>query len=417
VSAAGAGRGGPAHAFVFAGAFLATLVGLAAAGGRAAAHTSTATFSDVVVDGDDVTWSLRARVADLVGTEVGAGLAPGADVAAALGRAGALEDVLARGLHVERGGAGCVVGERALGADTDAATPSVTARFRFVCPQAGVLTLRYELFFAFDPLHTGYAKVAVGDGESTTHVFRAGARAVSPGGSTSSAGSPWRSAREYLALGVAHIFTGIDHLFFLAALLLATGLAARSRAGLPARANEIRPALREVLKIVTAFTAAHSLTLILSTLRPGLIGTRWVEPAIAASIVYVGVENLVPRTPRRRWVLVFAFGLVHGLGFSSVLREIGLPARGLVLSLLALRSVSSRSSRSCCRSSSSSRVARPWRSSGAGSASARRRSRSRGSPGSSPACGDAAYARVAPLTTPRGRANWCGARRWRTLGR
>jgi hypothetical protein len=333
VSAASAARGSRARAFVFAVAFLATIVGLAAAGGRAAAHTSTATFSDVVVDGDDVTWSLRARVADLVGPELGAGLAPGADVAAALGRQGALEDVLARGLHVERGGVGCVVRARSLGAAPDAAAPSVAARFRFACPRAGVLTLRYELFFAFDPLHTGYAKIAVDDGETTTHVFRAGARAFSP--VPASATSPWRSAREYLVLGVEHIFTGTDHLAFLAALLLATGLAARSRAGLPARANEPRPALREVLKIVTAFTAAHSLTLILSTLRPGLIGTRGVEPAIAASIVYVGVENLVPRTPHRRWVLVFAFGLVHGLGFSSVLREVGLPARGLVLSLLA----------------------------------------------------------------------------------
>ena len=86
---------------------------------------------------------------------------------------------------------------------------------------------------------------------------------------------------------------------------------------------------------MTAFTAAHSLTLIVSTLRPGLLGTSWVEPAIALSIAYVGVENLVRGAPRGRWLLVFAFGLVHGLGFSSVLREIGLPARGLVLSLLA----------------------------------------------------------------------------------
>ena len=66
-----------------------------------------------------------------------------------------------------------------------------------------------------------------------------------------------------------------------------------------------------------------------------MLSTRWVEPAIAFSVAYVGFENLVPRAPRGRWLLVFGFGLVHGLGFASVLREIGLPRRGLMLSLLS----------------------------------------------------------------------------------
>jgi hypothetical protein len=162
-------------------------------------------------------------------------------------------------------------------------------------------------------------------------VFRARARTF-VFGAARSVGS---SLREYFVLGVEHIFTGYDHLAFLAALLLGTGLSRRSRGDAPARANASGPAVRAVLQIVTAFTAAHSLTLIVSTLHPGLLGTSWVEPAIAASIFYVGVENLIPRTPRRRWLVVFAFGLVHGLGFSSVLREIGLPARGLVLCLLS----------------------------------------------------------------------------------
>ena len=80
---------------------------------------------------------------------------------------------------------------------------------------------------------------------------------------------------------------------------------------------------------------AHSLTLITQVLHPGWLSTRWVEPAIALSVAYVGFENLVARAPYGRWLLVFGFGLVHGLGFASVLREIGLPRRGLVLSLLS----------------------------------------------------------------------------------
>jgi hypothetical protein len=295
--------------------------------GAAHAHTRSATFGDVVVDGRDVVWTLRVRVVDLIGTAPGAGLSPGADARAAL--APQIADGLARGLGVFAGAAPCALVARAVEADA-AAQPTIAARFRFACAGAPT-TLRYDLFFEADALHSGYTKLADAGGDEATFVFRARERTLT----LAAPRSIWRSARVYLALGVEHIFTGYDHLAFLAALLLATGLARRSDAHGPARANEPRVALREVLKVVTAFTVAHSITLIVSTLRPGLVDTRWVEPAIAASIAFVGVENLFPRAPRRRWLVVFAFGLVHGLGFSSVLREIGLPARGLVLSLLA----------------------------------------------------------------------------------
>jgi len=297
--------------------------------GVARAHTRSATFGDVVVEGRDVSWTLRVRVLDLVGTAAGAGLSTGADVPAALARASQIEDKLARGLGVLADGAPCGVVARGLDADA-AAEPTLAARFHFACAREAS-TLRYDLFFDVDALHSGYTKLSVAGGDETTFVFRSHERTFA----LAAPRSIWRSARAYLVLGVEHIFTGYDHLAFLAALLLATGLARRSGAAGPALANQPRTALREVLKIVTAFTSAHSITLIVSTLRPGLLGTRWVEPAIAASIAFVGVENLFPRTPRRRWLVVFAFGLVHGLGFSSVLREIGLPARGLVLSLLA----------------------------------------------------------------------------------
>jgi hypothetical protein len=296
---------------------------------RADAHTRSATFGDVGVDGRVVTWTLRVRVADLVGPELGVGVSAGAGVREALARAVAVEARLARGLAVTSDGAACALVDRALAGDA-ATEPTVVARFRFMCG-GDALVLRYDLFFDVDPLHSGYTRIVDPEGAVSTHVFRAHERALLLGAPR----SVWRSARQYLVLGVEHIFTGYDHLAFLAALLLATGLARRSGRGGPAVASEPGRALREVLKIVTAFTAAHSLTLIASTLRPGLLGTAWVEPTIALSIAYVGVENLFPRTPRRRWLVVFAFGLVHGLGFSSVLREIGLPTRGLLLSLLS----------------------------------------------------------------------------------
>lgn len=116
---------------------------------------------------------------------------------------------------------------------------------------------------------------------------------------------------RFVVLGIRHILTGYDHLLFLFALLLGC----RS--------------LRPMLIIVTAFTLAHSITLALATFQVVNLPSRWVESFIALSIVYVGVENLICKgaAKRREW-LTFAFGLVHGLGFASVLKGIGLGAGG-----------------------------------------------------------------------------------------
>ena len=116
--------------------------------------------------------------------------------------------------------------------------------------------------------------------------------------------------RQFLTLGVEHIVTGWDHLAFLFGLLVVGGK------------------LRDAVKIITSFTLAHSLTLALATLNVINIPSRIVEPLIAASIVYVGFENIVRDNFSKRWMLTFAFGLIHGCGFASVLREIGVGANG-----------------------------------------------------------------------------------------
>ena len=123
------------------------------------------------------------------------------------------------------------------------------------------------------------------------------------------AGRP-NSFAAFLLLGVEHILTGFDHLVFLLALLLAGG------------------SLREAAKIITSFTLAHSITLALATLDLVRLPPQVVEPLIALSIVYVGLENLLRREHRRRWLLTFGFGLIHGFGFASVLAEIGIGAGG-----------------------------------------------------------------------------------------
>lgn len=116
---------------------------------------------------------------------------------------------------------------------------------------------------------------------------------------------------RFLTLGIEHIFTGYDHLAFLLAVLLTGG------------------SLLCNARIITSFTIAHSLTLALATFGVITLPANIVEPLIAASIVFVGIENLIRRQLARRWLVTFAFGLIHGLGFASILRELGIGAMGI----------------------------------------------------------------------------------------
>ena len=126
-----------------------------------------------------------------------------------------------------------------------------------------------------------------------------------------------RRAGRFLVLGVEHILTGYDHLAFLLGLIILGG------------------ALKSLVGVVSSFTIAHSLTLVLATLDLVILPTRFVEAAIALSICYVALENMFVREVRYRWVITFFFGLIHGFGFSNVLREMQLPRSGLAVSLFS----------------------------------------------------------------------------------
>jgi len=122
------------------------------------------------------------------------------------------------------------------------------------------------------------------------------------------------SFSDFFKLGIEHILTGFDHLLFLCGLLV------------------VCRRLGQVAVIITAFTVAHSITLALAALNVASISSRIVEPAIAATIVFVGIENLSHRLkPERRWAVAFVFGLIHGFGFASALRAVGLGANGTPL--------------------------------------------------------------------------------------
>ena len=131
---------------------------------------------------------------------------------------------------------------------------------------------------------------------------------------------PPQSFSQFLLLGVEHILTGYDHLVFLIGLLIA-GVSFTSAA-----------------RIITSFTIAHSITLALATLDIVRISPGVVEPLIAVSIVYVGVENIFRRELKRRWLLTFGFGLIHGFGFASALSDLGIVSSGAASAAVPLLS-------------------------------------------------------------------------------
>jgi hypothetical protein len=127
----------------------------------------------------------------------------------------------------------------------------------------------------------------------------------------------WNQALSFIVLGIEHIWTGIDHMLFLICLLMLGG------------------GLRYVLKVVTAFTVAHSITLTLAVLNLVSIPPRIVETGIALTIVYVAAENFWRKDLKGRWLITMIFGLVHGLGFASALKELHLAAPTLAVSLVS----------------------------------------------------------------------------------
>ncbi|MQA31376.1 MAG: hypothetical protein GEU82_16345 [Luteitalea sp.] len=124
--------------------------------------------------------------------------------------------------------------------------------------------------------------------------------------------------RRFIPAGIQHILVGPDHLLFLLGLLLLGG------------------SIRQLVIVVSAFTAAHSVTLTLAALNYVSPPARIIEPAIALSIVYVGADNLMVRGGRdmRVWIAA-AFGLIHGFGYANLLREVDLPRRALGWSLFS----------------------------------------------------------------------------------
>jgi hypothetical protein len=185
----------------------------------------------------------------------------------------------------------------------------VTIIFQFF----DVFGARHTVLGAFE--HRGHTEEVVFMEEEPDYLFDTSYIAGAPEAPRSEP-SLLANLRRWIVLGAEHIFIGYDHICFLLALLVV------SRFG-------------ELVKIVTSFTVAHSLTLILAALGVATLPGRLVECAIALTIVYVAVENLWRTQLAYRWKLTFGFGLIHGFGFAGVLSELGLPTAGRVRCLLA----------------------------------------------------------------------------------
>jgi hypothetical protein len=192
------------------------------------------------------------------------------------------------------------------------------------------LQMKYSLLYDVDPSHRGLVQwSAPGSTVAQALVFATEsaqqALALQPQG-------PWETLRQYVVEGVWHIWIGFDHILFLLALLLPAVLVRTATGGWRA-APSLRPVLTDVLRVVTAFTVAHSITLALAAFDVLNPPSRWVESVIAASVVLAALNNLYPVIREGRWKLTFVFGLVHGFGFASALKDIGLTQGGLALPL------------------------------------------------------------------------------------
>jgi len=280
----------------------------------ARAHVTTIGLGTLSVDGDRLTYALNVVTSELpeVGREMLNGAADGHQPMAE-----ALAAALRQAVAVEADGSPCQPGRlRIQGSQTGEG--KVQLALSLACKATpSRLTVRedwralfgehYQTILSIRTPGASHERILGGDAPDAK-------RAVTVELAAGPSLSGWL---DFLWLGMEHILGGIDHLLFLVALLAHT----RS--------------LWSVVKIVTAFTVAHSVTLSLAVL--GLIDVpgHIVEPLIAASIVWVAVENLIwPGREWRRWLVSFCFGLVHGLGFAGALAELKLDGAALVKALV-----------------------------------------------------------------------------------
>jgi hypothetical protein len=230
---------------------------------------------------------------------------------------GPLQALVEGRLHVEQSGAVCAVVPLTMSAVQHSDGAYVVFAFDLRCPATvDTLTVTDTLLFDVDAQHRGLVRLQ-GEGESW-NIFTAEQRTRALSWTPV---SPTQQLWLALEQGVHHILIGWDHLAFLFALLLPSVYRRSGGAWVPVAS--LRQSLVEVLKVVTSFTVSHSITLALAAFGVLAPEPKWVEVAIAVSVVLAAMNNLVPVLPEGRWVLAFGLGLMHGFGFVSALADLG----------------------------------------------------------------------------------------------
>ena len=273
-----------------------------------AAHQQGVSYSDVEVDAGRVRYDLTIANHDLKALDTdGGGTVTDEEVVA---QYPAIRRELEGVIRVETGGVTCPIRLEDFVLDP---TGAVVFRLRGTCGHSGALRIGFDMLAVSGGSGYNLAKIRY-HGALAEHVFTRDDTEVVL---TGAAPGVLATVRRFLLLGVEHIATGYDHILFLLVLLLIGG------------------GFRTLIGIVTAFTVAHSVTLALATLDVVTLPTRLVESAIALSIAWVALENVALDRSHGRWRITFAFGLVHGFGFASILRAMHLPTQSLAASLVS----------------------------------------------------------------------------------
>lgn len=315
----------------FIGAVLAAALLLTATLPPAAAHKSSDAYLSLRVEGDTITgqWDIALRDLDYA---IGLDADNDGVVTAGEWRSHqtAIIDYALSRLRIAADGAACATHATDHLVDQHSDGAYEVLRFAVACSAPRRLfEISYDLLFDLDPQHRGLLRVEE-QGSTHTAIFSPAQKTWRLEGHA----SDWRrQIGDYLREGVWHIWTGYDHMLFLTALLLPAVLV--RRAGRWEAVATFGVAWRDVLKIVTAFTLAHSVTLSLAVLGYIALPSRLVESTIALSVVAAALNNVFPLVEKRLWLVAFGFGLVHGLGFANVLAELGLPRNALAVALVS----------------------------------------------------------------------------------
>jgi hypothetical protein len=289
----------------------------------ARAHQSSVTYSTATVDGASVDYRIRIAVGDLAEP---AGRDPTATVAMAELDAATWAQVasyVTARVAISSETGPCPPTNATARADGDHA--EVTWRATCAAPIA-TLTIAYDLFFDLDPSHDAALRVIAPGHEPADTILVADAARFVWDLSTAPPSGAWAFVRA----GMHHVATGLDHVAFVLSLLIAVVIVG---AGGGWERRAMVPAVRATAARVSAFTVAHSLTLVAAALGWVALPGRPVECAIAASIVWTAVAAAVRPDARGGWMIAFGFGLVHGLGFARMLAPL-LPGDAVVVPLL-----------------------------------------------------------------------------------